>query len=131
MMRLLDLRFIGALIALAMAVWLSCGKDDKATDPQNRPPVITSVTADPDTFYMGNSTIITVIASDPDGDALNYNWEAHGQDLLPIGGGSNTMEFTNCCPVFEPATAVILSIVDDGRDGEARDSVQVWILPTP
>lgn len=131
MFRLLDLRFTGALVALAITIWLGCGKDDAPTDPHNNPPVITSLTADPDTFYMGNSTIITVTANDPDGDALNYNWEAHGQDLLPIGGESNTIEFTNCCPVFEPAMAVILSIVDDGRGGETSDSIDVWILPLP
>ncbi len=129
MTRSLDLRFIGALVALAIAICLNCEKDDKVIDPGNQPPVITSLTADPDTFYMGSSTTITVIANDPDGDVLNYNWETHGQDLLPISSGSNTIELTTCCPIFEPATAEVLSIVDDGRGGEDRDSIQVWILP--
>lgn len=129
MFRSLDLRLIGALVALAIVIWLGCGKDDAPTDPQNHPPVITSITADPDTFYADGSTIITVIAEDPEGDPLNYNWEAHGQDLLPMPSDSNTIELTTCCPIFEPATAVVLSIVDDGRDGEDRDSIQVWILP--
>ncbi len=131
MFRLLDLRLTGALVALALTIWFGCGKDDAPTDPQNNPPVITSMTADPDTFYMGSSTTITVIANDPDGDALNYNWETHGLDLLPISGGSNTIELTTCCPVFEPSTAVVLSTVDDGRGGETSDSIDVWILPLP
>jgi hypothetical protein len=131
MNRLLDVRFTVALGALAMAICLNCEKDDNVIDPGNQPPVITSLTADPDTFYMGNSTTVTVIANDPDGDSLNYDWETHGLDLLPISGESNTIELTTCCPVFEPATATVLSIVDDGRGGEDRDSIQVWILPLP
>jgi hypothetical protein len=124
------LKFLAPLILIIAVFWSGCGKDDKATDPQNRPPTITSLTAEPDTFHVNESTIITVIASDPDGDALNYNWEAHGEDLLPMPGEEpNTMELIICCPILEPRTAMVLSIVDDGRGGETSDSVQVWVLP--
>jgi hypothetical protein len=110
---------------------LGCDKGKKVTNPRNQPPVISSITADPDSFIMGNSTTITVNASDPDSDALNYRWEAHGQELLPIPSGSNTLMLTNCCPIFEITSAVVLSVIDDGNGGEARDSIRVWILPLP
>jgi hypothetical protein len=121
------LKIAMALMALAIALWLNCGKD-KPTNPQNRAPVITSITAEPDTFAMESSSTITVTASDPDGDGLNYSWESRGE-LLPIGNESNTLRVTNCCPVSEPTLAMVISIVDDGRGGSARDSVPVWILP--
>ena len=130
MSRSFILTFMTPLILIIVVLWSGCGKDDKATDAQNRPPVITSLTAEPDTFHVNESTLITVIASDPDGDALNYNWEAHDEELLPMPGDDpNTIELIICCPILEPRTGMVLSIVDDGRGGEATDSVQVWVLP--
>jgi len=117
------------LFVLGVIISLGCGSDDKVTNSQNHRPVILALWADPDTFYEDHSTIITVIAEDPDSDALNYNWETRGPGLLALPGKANTLELTNCCPVVGPITAVVLSIVDDGRGGEARDSIRVWILP--
>jgi len=125
-----NIRFIFTPIAVILVIGFSCGKDDKTTDPQNSNPVITSLTADPDTFYAGSSSIITVIADDPDGDVLSYYWEAHGSHLMPMPSGSNTMELTNCCPIAQPESAVVLSVVEDGRGGEARDSIELWIFPS-
>ncbi|MCK4856493.1 MAG: hypothetical protein KAT58_00830 [candidate division Zixibacteria bacterium] len=129
MIRLSLSRTIVVLFTLAAVISFSCSQDDNGTNSQNHPPVITSLTADPDTFYAEQFTTITVIASDPDGDDLNYNWEAHGSGFMSIPSEPSTLVLTNCCTVTEPITAVVLSIVDDGQGGEAHDSVQVWILP--
>ena len=48
-----------------------------ATQPIYRSPVISSVVAFPTTLGPGDSTLITVFASDPDGDSLVYDWHAH------------------------------------------------------
>lgn len=40
----------------------------------NDPPVISDVFADPSIVYVGEMSIITCVASDPDNDKLSYSW---------------------------------------------------------
>ena len=47
------------------------------TQSTHRRPVISSVVAFPTTLGPGDSTLITVFATDPDGDSLVYDWEAY------------------------------------------------------
>src|SRR6266487_1956881 len=47
------------------------------TEPITRRPVISSVVAFPTTLGPGDSTMITVFATDPDGDSLVYDWEPY------------------------------------------------------
>ena len=42
---------------------------------ENMEPAITSVVADTDPLLPGERTLITCVATDPDGDILNYKWE--------------------------------------------------------
>jgi hypothetical protein len=126
--RLWSLIHIAALISLASVSWLSCSEDKKSVDPNNRPPVIQSITADPDTFYAGQHTTVTVVANDPDGDILQYFWEARKLDR--IGGQGNTVMLEACdCEIRVPTDDIVIATVRDGRGGEALDSVSVHILP--
>jgi len=108
---------------------IGCSDDDKPVNPENNPPVISSVTAVPDTFTAGNSTTITTVATDPDGDALTYAWEDRGSIFLPIPGGGNTLEVTNCCTIDELRGEYVIAVVHDDRGGITRDSVKVWVKP--
>ena len=117
------------LVLAAVIAWSGCEDEDKGTDPQNHPPVITSIEADPDTFYAEDTTTITVIADDADGDALSYAWETGVSWLMPVFGQDNVLGLTNCCPIIEPGTTYIVATVSDDRGGQAHDSVQIWILP--
>ena len=45
------------------------------TEPITRRPVISSVVAFPTVLGPGDSTMITIFATDPDGDSLVYDWE--------------------------------------------------------
>lgn len=63
---------IGALLVAAIA---ACEKTP--TRPTNRRPVIHSVVAFPLVLGLGDSMVITVNATDPDGDTLVYDWEAY------------------------------------------------------
>jgi hypothetical protein len=122
------LTHIAALILLASVIWLGCSEDKKGTDPNNNPPVIQSITADPDTFIAGQFTTVTVVASDPDGDILQYQWEA--RKLERIGGQGNTVMLEACdCEILVPTDDIVIATVRDGRGGEALDSVSVHILP--
>lgn len=47
--------------------------------PDNLPPVITEMTAEPDSIGLGDSSTINVEAEDPEGDTLTYEW------IIPFG----------------------------------------------
>jgi hypothetical protein len=119
------------MIALGLIVSFGCGDDDKIVDPDNNPPVILSVTADPDTIYANQSTWVTVVAEDPDGDDLHCGWEVHGVEMQPLSGTDTSVELQPGCDCVEEATdAYVLAIVTDSHDGQTRDSVKVVVLPS-
>ena len=49
-------------------------KNDSVRPPENRNPIILSVTAFPDTISATDSVIVMCNAIDPDGNALVYDW---------------------------------------------------------
>jgi hypothetical protein len=114
------------LAALIGLLAISCSKSD---DPDNRPPVISSLVADPDTFYSYQFTTVTVTATDPDGDKLEYLWESTESWLTAMPSQGNSVQLTNCCPLEEIKSAEVIAIVRDGRGGETRDSVTVCACP--
>ncbi|UCH89378.1 MAG: metallophosphoesterase [Thermoplasmata archaeon] len=44
----------------------------------NQPPVLNSISSFPDSILIGETSTITVIATDPDGDVLTYEYKATG-----------------------------------------------------
>lgn len=117
--------FFIILVLAGAASWLGCSEKPAG----NNPPIIRSMNAEPDTFVADSFTIITVEAEDPDGDKLQYNWEATASWLQPLSGGANRLMLTNCCEIPEMRTTMIIAIVDDGRGGSARDSIRIWVVP--
>ncbi len=77
----MNARQLGALLTLlALSAPLgACEHKDSPTAPQNRPPVISSITVFPQTIGPGDSAIVFCDAFDPDGDSLFYDWttDAH------------------------------------------------------
>src|SRR5438552_2401870 len=96
------------------------------TQPIYRRPVISSVVAFPTTLGPGDSTMITVTASDPNGDALVYDWEAFNGLFTP--GTQDNFLFSTRSPsrVFYRSvtlpytvdTAFVICSVRDQRGGE-------------
>jgi hypothetical protein len=64
---------------------LGCEGDQGPAGPPgvnpNSPPIITAVVAAPDSIGSGESTVIFVIANDPNGDPLSYSWRAANGQL--------------------------------------------------
>lgn len=127
--RCLDLTIMLLFASLAAFMAFGCGDDDTGTDPNNHAPNILSITAEPDTFHAGDSTVITVTAEDPDGDGLHYAWDTHETWMIALPGSGNPLVLSNCCPITELRSGYVVAIVTDGRGGGARDSIQIWILP--
>ncbi|MCU0242327.1 MAG: OmpA family protein, partial [Vicinamibacteria bacterium] len=71
----------------------------------------------------GETVRARAVASDPDGDALTYQWTA--SDGRVVGGGAEvTFDSTG---VVGPATVTITVNVSDGRGGSAKSNCQVRI----
>jgi hypothetical protein len=87
----------------------------------NQNPQISSVTADPATTGPGGSSTITCIASDPDGDALNYTWQATEGNITGVG---------NKVSWFAPSKGGSFNvsvIVNDGKGGKAQGNVAITV----
>lgn len=69
-------RALGVLLVTALAVSIGAC-EEYPTRPVNRRPIISSVVAFPTVLGLGDSTIVTVFATDPDGDTLVYDWQAY------------------------------------------------------
>jgi hypothetical protein len=116
------------LIALAF-VYTSCSDDDP--QPPNSQPTIE--VSDDIIGMTGEEKTITVIAADPDGDALDFSWNIIES---PSGSGANITNTSDLNATFTTATAGLYKVeitVDDTRGGTASGIVTLYIggaLPT-
>ena len=119
-----------AIVVISFIVVVGCSKDDNSNpaSANNHPPVIRSVTANPnpaDHDISGNFFITTLscVATDPDGDSLSYHWTcAFGgfYDRIVIG---QTVE-CHCRTVGDYWVSVT---VNDGKEIDV-DSVKVFVI---
>jgi len=90
-----------------------------APPPSNQPPAITALSAEPPRVDPGQSSTITCVATDPDGDALSYEWSASGGSFR---GGEGTIIWT--APSAD-GEYVISVTVDDGKGGTAEKQLTI------
>ena len=120
---------------MTVLMHFGCDKDDPVS-PENRPPVIESITSSPSTSISnrlagGSTVLITVIATDPDGDELFYKWEAEeGQ----FDGDTDKLTVRWISPFSDKeADCVIKVMVSDGMlttQGNITVCVDKTITPT-
>jgi hypothetical protein len=92
---------------------------------KNSPPVIKSLLADPAVTGYGKECVITCKATDPEGEALSYRWEA-SEGLIKGDGAevtwiANTKQ-TNCTINVE---------VTDTHNNSKTKSINVVVTPNP
>jgi len=111
----------------------SCRK--YTTYPIYRRPVISSVVAFPTTLGPGDSTMITVFATDPNGDSLVYDWAAYNGLIIKGHPGDNEIYNTHSPSMvffrsttwpYANDTAFVWCSASDRRGGS--DSRQVLIF---
>lgn len=119
---------IFCLVVLAF-VYTSCSDDDP--QPPNSQPTIE--VSDDIIGMTGEEKSITVIAADPDGDALDFSWNIIES---PSGTAANLTNTSNLNATFTTTTAGLYKVeivVDDTRGGTASGIVTLYIggvLPT-
>jgi len=84
---------------------------------RNQDPLISSLVAKPVTVLPQGKSTITCVASDPDGDVLNYNWRASAGKITGVGD-----KVTWIAP-DEEGTYTITVTVNDGKGGQNARSV--------
>jgi hypothetical protein len=99
----------------------------------NHPPVIVDLAASPVGLTIGQHSMLNVVASDDDGDALAYYWHAE-KGILPTGAQADTVEYT----AVSSGLDTVKVTVTDGRNAviqELRLSVRASdpppAMPTP
>ena len=87
----------------------------------NQAPQISSLDANPSGVLYGGSTLLTCIASDPDGDVVRYSWTASEGSITGVGN-----KVTWIAP-SKGGSYTITVIVSDGKGGETRGEVPVTV----
>ncbi len=100
-------------------------KEAQTFEPSNHRPVIKSITASPKYVEPNGQATITTVASDVDGDSLNYIYTATGGDITGTG---NRVTWT--APP-ETGSYNITVVVDDGILASEPESVTVIVETEP
>jgi hypothetical protein len=90
----------------------------------NQSPIISSLVANPSGILYGGSTLLTCIASDPDGDVVRYSWTASEGSITGVGN-----KVTWIAP-NKGGSFNVTVIVSDGKGGETRGNVMVTVATT-
>ncbi|MDP3830765.1 MAG: PKD domain-containing protein, partial [Ignavibacteriaceae bacterium] len=77
---------------IVLFLTLTSASCDKLLDPENQSPSITSVTANPTSVAQNAVTVVTCVATDPDGDNLTITWTADG-GTFPSGSTGVSVEW--------------------------------------
>jgi len=89
----------------------------------NRPPIISSLTADADWAFPAGSLLVTCDAQDPDGHVLSYEWSASAGHFDGTGP-----QVTWIAPQ-EVGAYNITVVVSDGYGGSATETLSVRVMP--
>jgi hypothetical protein len=101
---------------------LHCSKD--STGPDNSPPIIDSIIADPDMIHPGADIILTAVAHDPDGDSITYHWSTY-----PKAGvfGDTTAQTTMLTVSTALKGGMSMKITLTASDNSSTASAEKWI----
>ena len=97
-----------------------------APEPKgNKPPVISSLEAEYMDVYPGGGSDIRCVASDPEGDALQFNWSSTGGTLTGEGSAVK-WESPNDYGDYH-----VMVIVKDNNGGSAEATLTMSVVTRP
>lgn len=115
-------RLTAATFALLSLASCGGGGGGGGGQPPDNPPIIDDVTRNPEVVVPGGTVILTVAASDPDGDALGYSWSAESGSF---SGGIASAEVNWIAPLVEGEVAI--GVIVSARGASAQRSVFVEV----
>lgn len=83
----------------------------------NRAPIIKKMSAVPRKIDLRATTVLTCVATDPDGDPLSYNWTSS------VGGISGSAARVTWTAPGVEGNYYGVCVVDDGQGGRVKDSI--------
>ncbi len=89
----------------------------------NQAPIISSLSASPSGVLYGGNTLLTCVASDPDGDVVRYSWSASEGSITGVGN-----KVTWIAP-SKSGNFNVTVVVSDGKGGETTGNVMVAVAP--
>lgn len=110
------------------ANWADCSRSGDTdavtitlTLPQNADPVCNSLIANPTDVTAGDDSILTLDASDPDGDTVTVVWTIIGNGTLSDTSSTGAVLHTSTIPSLHIVTATL----SDGNDGSGACDVTI------
>jgi len=85
----------------------------------NHAPSVTSLTADPAALQFASTTTLTCVASDQDGDPVEYRWDARDGTLSGVG---NRVSWTS---PSKGGNYSVFVIVSDGKGAETKQEIVI------
>lgn len=113
-------QWVTVLAAIIAAMSLFACDRSRTITASGDPPIIQSVSAAPLSIAVGESALITVVANDPNGGALTYEWDAGLGEI--VGQGSEVYYTAQWCCVGR--NSIIVRVINEGG-GVAVDEVLV------
>ena len=132
-------------LALVFLGFGACGGGETVQEGGNQPPVVVNLTASPnsltirpDTEASNDRCTLTCVASDPNGDAVNFSWHATSGSIIGTGSAVTWVAPSVLQGYSGPEQAMfaISVTVDDGKGGTASAECYVdvqyigWPSPT-
>lgn len=101
---------------------------DTVDSSQNQPPTVDA--GDDQSLHGGDSTTLTAVASDPDGDVTSYQWtQIEGDNVSFEGDSTDTLSFIAPAVTSAPLELVFSVTVADDYGDNATDTVSVTVAP--
>jgi len=115
------------IFVLILSFLFTCSKDKKnPTSPENHNPKIHRITANPSEVGIQQNCTLTAVATDEDGDSLNFVWSADGGSFLD-GNSSNPIVWKAPNTAGDYECRVMVS---DGKEVD-EDTIVVKVVTVP
>ncbi|MCY1041932.1 kelch-like protein [Corallococcus sp. bb12-1] len=126
-----DSRGLSSSVVLAVNVTADGEGDATLSISFNSSPVVTALSASPTSLAVGQTTSVSTLASDPDGDGLSYAWSASCAGTWAQASSSSAFFTPSVLPAGTCNNCQLTVTVSDGRGGQNTGTVALCVSNTP